>query len=487
METSVEALEDNRAKVTVTIDSNTVDARIKKQYKDFANRYNFPGFRRGKAPRPVVDSMLGKEAVPAMVTDELVNDTYPLTFDEAGIFPVGEPQFDEDMGMVKEGEAYVYSYEIATKPTYELSSYEPVEIKMPANGATDEEIDAEIASMAEHYYDVVDCPDDAEVKADSFVNLHIVATDDNGDNIESISTDTTQYGLGSGLYPAAYDEQLIGLKKGDTKQFTIDMPSEPTAMISSLMGKTAHINFDIEVLSVKERKAPEVTDEWVKQKLGLETVAELRDELKETIESQKGSMLPRLKESRSLNALGERLQGEPPEAMVEEAETNLLQDFYRQLQAQGMTFDSYLQLQGMTSAQFRDDVKKQAADVSKQNLALDAWAEHYEIQASDQDIKLEFTMNGATNADELLEQWRESGQLYMLRQSVLRKKASDDVMDKAVVTEETEEDEKALEEEVSEETATDEADETIEEAPEEAAAEADEAVEDAPEAEADEQ
>ena len=132
METKVETLEGDRAKVTVTVDEATVAGRIKKQYKQVANQYNIPGFRRGKAPRPVIDAALGKDYVRAVVTDDLVNELYPLAVDESGIYPIGQPDFNEEnMDLVKDGEAYVFDFEIGVKPTMELSSYDPVEIEMP--------------------------------------------------------------------------------------------------------------------------------------------------------------------------------------------------------------------------------------------------------------------------------------------------------------------------------------------------------------------
>ena len=112
VETKVEALQDNRVKVTVTVDAKDIDARIKKTYKDFAHKYNFPGFRAGKAPRPIIDNALGAEAVPATVTDDVVNETYPLAIDECNLYPVSKPTFAEDMGLVAAGKPFEYSLEV---------------------------------------------------------------------------------------------------------------------------------------------------------------------------------------------------------------------------------------------------------------------------------------------------------------------------------------------------------------------------------------
>ena len=147
VETKVEALQDNRVKVTVTVDAKEIDDRIKKTYKDFAYKYNFPGFRRGKAPRPVIDNALGAEAVRATVTDAVVNETYPLVVDENDLYPTGKPEF-EDGGLVESGKPYAFEFTLAVKPELELSSYEAVEVELPAEGATDAEVDEQVEACA---------------------------------------------------------------------------------------------------------------------------------------------------------------------------------------------------------------------------------------------------------------------------------------------------------------------------------------------------
>ena len=437
VETKVEMLEGDRAKVVVTVDEATVAARIKKQYKQVANQYNIPGFRRGKAPRPVIDNALGKDYVRAVVTDELVNELYPLVIDDTGIYPVGDPDFDEEnMELVQDGQDYVFDFEIGVNPTMELSSYDPVEIEMPPEKATEEQIDDEVDSLLEHYMEIVPAPANTKVKADKYVELKITATDDKGDAIESINEEALRYRIGSGLLPSTFDDELIGCKKGDAKQFTIDTPTETYAMTAACAGKTAKINFDVTVNTVLKETLPELTDAWVKDKIGVDTIEDLRKELADEIESTLGNALPRMKESRVLEKLAERLEGDVPENLVEEAETTLLQDFFNQLQRGGLSLDMYLQQQGITSEQFRDDVKQQATDMAKQDLALDAYAAHAGLAATDEDIREEFVASGSTDPDALMEDWRKNGQMYMVRQGILRQKAAKELVDSAIVTEE---------------------------------------------------
>ena len=434
METKVEALENNSVKMTVTIESADIDSRIKKTYKDFAYKYNFPGFRRGKAPRPIIDNALGAEAVRATVTDAVVNENAPLAVDASGYYPVSKLDY-EDGGLVEEGKPYSFSFTMAVKPALELDSYEPVEIELPCEGASDTEIDEQIESMREHYYNFEDASAATKIKKDGYAELSMKATGDDGKDIETLSSESRVYGLGTGLFPESFDEELLGLKKGDTKSFSIDVPTEGAILMTSLAGKTAKVQFDIEVKAVKKKVLPELSDEWAKETMGFESVADLRERMASSIAQQKASVLPRLKENACLEALGARLQGEVPESMVEEAEANLLQDFFRQLQHQGMTFDNYLAQQDLTPDQFKDDVKKQAKDSATSDLALDAWAKHFEFVATDEEVSNEFVLAGVEDPKELEDDWRKNGQLYLVRQGVLRRQSMDDVMEKAVITE----------------------------------------------------
>ena len=434
VETKVEALQDNRTKVTVTVDAKDIDARIKKTYKDFAYKYNFPGFRRGKAPRPVIDNALGKEAVRATVTDDLVNGCYPLAIDDCRLYPVGKPEFDET-DLVEGGKPYTFAFTVAVKPELELSSYEPVEIKLPAEGASDKDVDDQIDALREHYYTFEDCSAATKVKADGHIDLAMKATDDKGEEIPSLLTENRPYSLGGGLFPPEFDEQLVGLKKGQTAEFSIDMPADPPIMLAALSGKTSKINFEVEVKVVKKKILPEVTDEWVKEKLGFDDVESMRSTIADSIAQQKSAMMPRIKENAVLVAVAERLEGEAPESMREEAETTLIQDFFQQLQSQNMSFDLYLAQQGMTPDQFKEDIKLQAADIATQDLALDAWARHFDMEATEEDVIAEFAKSGAGDPEALKAQWLENGQLHLVRQGIGRTKAVMDLMETAIVTE----------------------------------------------------
>ena len=132
MDTKVEALEGSQKKLTVTVDAEEIDKRIKKTYKDFASRYNFPGFRKGKAPRPVIDSMLGKEAVRAQVTDDVVNGLYPIAMDDNDLISIAQPDFDLSEELVTEHAPFTFTVTVKCRPEFELDSYDQVAVKLPS-------------------------------------------------------------------------------------------------------------------------------------------------------------------------------------------------------------------------------------------------------------------------------------------------------------------------------------------------------------------
>ena len=237
MKTNVEVLESGATKLTVTIEAADIDARIKKAYKDFGKKYKFPGFRPGHVPRQIIDANLGKEAVLSTVTDEMLNESFPVAIDEADLILISEPKFSEVDGLVEEGKDFTFSIECEVKPALELSDYSPVHIEVPFKTASEAEIDREIDNLGNAYHDYKNAPANTKVKADSVVELDIKAVDDNGEDIAALCSEARLYELGKGLFPAAFDEELVGCKKGEEKHFEIEVESNPCMLTSILQGK----------------------------------------------------------------------------------------------------------------------------------------------------------------------------------------------------------------------------------------------------------
>lgn len=435
MKTNVEVLESGATKLTVTIEAADIDRRIKKTYKDFGTKYKFPGFRPGHVPRPVIDSHLGKDAVRQQVTEEMLNEAFPLAIDECDLSPISQAKFSDVDGFVEEGKDFVFAAEFEVKPELELSDYSPVHVEIPFKTASEAEIDEQVAALADYYHDLKNANANTKVKPDSIIDINISATDDKGEEIAMLSAEERIYELGRGIFPASFDEALVGLKKGESVSVTLKTAEESGMMMSVLKDRTETVTLDATVAAVKKKVVPEVTDEWAKEKLGVESVEKLREQVATTIEQQKGDVIPRILENNALYELQKRLEGEVPASMVDEAEGDLLQSFFTQLQSQGVTLDAYLQQQGITPDKFKEDVKHQAEDTVKQNLALDAWARKNGIVVTDEEVEDEFKTSGAKEPEKMYAEWKAQGRLHIVREGILRGKALEAVLRDAEVVE----------------------------------------------------
>ncbi len=433
MNATVETLDDNKTKITVTVDAADVDAKAKQVYKEYATKYNFPGFRKGKAPRPVIDNALGKEAILAAITEEVINSAYPEMIEQERLYPVGSPEFG-DPSTVELGQPFTFEVTVGKKPEVTLTSYDPVEIEIPSAQATESEIQGQVDYILHHYETYEDAPKGTPLGADTYATLDMKAYDEDGTEIESLSADARFYIPGAQLLPESFDKEVEGMAEGDSRTFTLDIADDEKALlVADLGGKK--VKFDVTCTKVQSRQVPELTDEWVKETLKLDSAEAFRNEIADSITKQKEAMVPHAKENACAAKLVERVEEDVPENMAEEAEAELLQDFFNQLQRRGMSFDEYLAGRGIDSKQFKEDIKLQAQDEAKQQLALDAWAKEKGIDVTDEEVTHEFEVAGLDDPKKTEREWKQSGKLYMIREGIVRRKAMREVIDTAIVTE----------------------------------------------------
>lgn len=412
-------VQDAKLTATVTIPAADVDAAIKKAYKDAANKYRFPGFRAGRAPRPVIDNMLGKEATLAQATNDILAANEPAVLNELDIVPLKEGDYKE-LDLVKDHEDYTYTVTFSLRQSVELNSYEPVEIEMPPAEVTEGEIDAQIEMLMGYHATFEDV--DRPVQNDDYVTAAVKdikgATRFAGEN--------RMFVVGSENFPTEVNEGLVGMKKDESKEISW-----------TLMGDNAEeITIEVTINNVKERKLPELTDEFVKENFGFDTIAAMRDGVKEELEGDKTSKLPGLKENRAVAALSERLELEKVDEDYEQSVfSELGQTFLQNLSSRGMTLDVWLQASGLTSEAFIADLHRQANDVARESLALDALARHLEIEVSDEDVDKEFVDAGVEDVEASKAQFVADGRMPAVRDSIRRSKAVDWLVENAKVTE----------------------------------------------------
>jgi len=454
---TAERTEADKVVAQITVAAADVDKAIDKTYKDIAYRYNFQGFRRGRTPRPVIDGIIGKEAVLAQATNDLLNDLQPQVLDELDLVPMDQPSFGDDPALLVQGTDYQVEMTVDVMPECELDDYDAPAINMPPEEATEAEIDQQIEQLLSYQTTFEDDDTDRPCEEGDVVACDI-ADKEGAAHLAGKNRTLSLNPMGAGV-PEELVQGIVGMKAGETKEIS-------WTHSHTHEDEVHEHTFTVEVTlnSIKKAVTPELTDELAKNSFGFDTIAELRDAVKEEIEEDKVRSLPRLKEDRAVEALGERLQlEEVPEPFLNQVMNELANEFLQQLQRQGMSLDMYLGARGMKTEDFMGDLRRQAMDRARQSVALDALAKKLGLVATSDDVRAEVEKAGVEDVDGMVEQLTTEGRLPSIREAIRRSKAVDWLVEHAPVT---------IVDEIAERRGASDADEA---APEAKAAEAEEA------------
>ncbi len=428
--TSVERLEGSAVKLSVTVTPDEVDAAIDRTYKVLGKKYRFPGFRPGKAPKPILEQQLGKQYILTEATEELVNSTYPKALDQEALRPIESPELTE-LDVVEPGKEFSYWAEIEVRPELTVSSIDGLTIAMPPREATQDEIDSHI-EVARERFAALEPVEDRGIEPDDYVLLSFVGTVD-GEAYEGNQVDQYLYEMGRGLMPLDFDSGLVGAKAGEERHIEFQIP-EGT---SEYAGKTA--GFDVSVHEVKAKRLPEVDDEFAGNVGGFDSVDDMIADIRSRIDLQKSQSWERLKERRVREAVAERVEGDVPEAMITQREGTMMRDFLGMIESRGMQIDQYLEMSGVDMDTLQADLKLQAEQSLKEDLALEALFRAAGLEVSEEDVESELTtVAEATDAsaEEARKRWEDLGLMPVLREQIMHRKATEWAFEHLTITEE---------------------------------------------------
>lgn len=423
---TTEKVEDGKLTAQVVVDKKDVDAIINKTYKDVAAQYNFQGFRRGHAPRPVINNIIGKDAIFAQATNDLVSDASPLMLEELDCVPVAGMDFGDEQATVVEHEDFTFTATIPVRPDVELDSYDAPSIEMPPEEVTEAEIQNQLDMIASYRTSLEDVEEDRGVEESDTAAADV----ENVENAERVAGTSRLFNLSNKVLPEEFLAGLLGMKKGEEKEISWTTEEEKDGEKSEVK-HTAKVT----LTGIKTSVKPEINDEMVKKNFGYDTVAELKDAIKDEIEQDKKTRLPQLKEDRVVEAMGKRLTLETvPENYSNNVFNEMASQFLQQLQYQGMTLDMYLSARGMTTDEFMKDLREQSDERARQSLALDALVVKMGIEATEEDVKKEFEDAGVKDVDASIAQFKSEGRLPAVRESIRRSKAVDWLVENCSVT-----------------------------------------------------
>lgn len=431
MQTSVERLEGDRVKLTITVPAADVDAAIDKAYAAVGAKLRLPGFRPGKAPRPVIDTHVGRDAVLAEAQEDVVSDSYGQAISQEDLRTIGQPDVGE-LDMIEPGQDFTYTAEVALRPDLTLSKADDFSVSVPSRVASDREVDAQIEHTRERFA-TLEAVEQA-VGENDFALISFVGTVD-GEAYEGNTVDKYLYELGRGMMPAEFDAALVGTAPGGSTVAEFEIPD--TSSNEEFVGKQAR--FEIEVHEVKSKVLPELNDEFAATAAGFDTLDEYRADVRRGLDEVKETAHMREVEMAATRELARRLEGDVPEEMVDSRANSMLRDFLDSLQERGVSVQDYLQMTGITPEKLQEDLKEQAGVRVREELALEALfrAQGLEITETDvEDSLREITGGDEKAAQELKASLAVNGALPILREQIMHRKALKWLMDSVTVVEE---------------------------------------------------
>ena len=428
MNVTTEKIENHKVVLTIEVPAEELDKGIKAACKSLANRVNIPGFRKGKAPRRILEMNIGKEAILDEAFDRVAQKAFDEALKQENLDPVDRPQVD--IVTLEEGKDVVFKATITPVPEVTLGEYKGLKVAKDAVEVKDEQVEEQVKNILNHHAKMVDAEEGATVANDDFITLDFKGE---VDGVAFAGGEGKDYPLqiGSHSFIDTFEDQLVGLKVGEEKDVNVTFPEEYHA--KDLAGKAAV--FHCKINSIKHKEMPELTDEFVKASTSYEAIEDMKAKLRENIEKNAQREADTKRRNEILKQATDNITVDIPEVMVENRVSNMIQELSVNLENQGMNLDAYLKYANMDMAKLREQYKESAAIAVKTDLMLDAVAKAEDIKVENADINAEIALLAATygtTPQEVSKIIKKNHSIGNLVATVLHKKAANFIIDSAV-------------------------------------------------------
>ncbi len=376
MSLQVEKLEKNMARLTVEVSAEEFEKAVQAAYLKNKGRISIPGFRKGKAPRVMIEKMYGVGVFYEDAANEVIQEEYPKAAEESGLDIVARPSISVEP--IEKGKPFIFKAEVAVRPEVTLGEYKGIEVEKKTIEVTEEEVNAAVEREREKNSRMVDVEDRAVENGD-IVKLDFDGSVD-GVPFQGGKAENYDLTIGSGSFIPGFEDQLIGVKIGEEKDVNVTFPTE--YHVKDLAGKAAVFKCKVNAIKVKE--LPEADDEFAKEVSEFETIAEYKENLKKKLTEQKERAARTEKQGLVVTKAVENASMEIPDPMVMEQVRRMMDDFARRIQSQGLSMDQYFQFTGTTAATMAEQMKPEALKRIKNSLVLEAIAKAENIEVSEE-------------------------------------------------------------------------------------------------------
>lgn len=429
MSLQVEKLEKNMAKLTIEVPAEELEKAIEKAYQKEKGRISIPGFRKGKAPRKLIEQMYGREVFYEDAANALIPEAYEKELENCEEAVVSQPRIN--VVQIEAGKPFIFTAEVALKPEVTLGKYKGVEVDAADLEVTEEEIDADINRERENSARTIPV-EDRPVKDGDMTVIDFEGFVD-GEAFEGGKGTDYPLTIGSGAFIPGFEEALIGAEIGKETDVNVTFPEDYQA--DELAGKAAV--FKCTVKEIKEKELPELDDEFAAEVSEFETLAEYREDTRKKIAERKTEAAKNAKEEAVINAVIEDAQMEIPDAMLETQQRQMVEDFAQRLQMQGLSMEQYMQYTGATPQMMLEQLRPQALKRIQSRLVLEAVAAAEKMEATEEEFEAEVAKMAEgykMEADKVKEILGENGKKQVM-EDICVNKAVEFVVENAIETE----------------------------------------------------
>lgn len=382
MSFKVEQLEEkNMVKLVIEASAEEFEAGLNAAYNKNKNKISVPGFRKGKAPRKMIEQLYGSQIFFEDAANEIIPDAYADAAKESGLDIVSQPKVSIEQ--LEAGKPFIFAAEVAVRPEVELGEYKGVEVTKADAEVTDADVEEELKKVQDQNSRTVSVEDRA-VKDGDMTVIDFEGFID-GEAFEGGKGENYPLTIGSHSFIDTFEEQMIGMNIGEEKELNVTFPEDYHA--ENLKGKPA--TFKVTVKEIKEKQLPELDDDFAQDVSDFDTLAEYKDDLKKKIAERKESEAKAKKESEAIEKVVEAAKMDIPQSMIDTQVNRMLEDFAMRLQQQGLSVEQYFQYTGMTADKIMEEMKPEAVKRIKNSLVLEAVAKAENIEVSEEEFEAE--------------------------------------------------------------------------------------------------
>lgn len=432
MKATAEKAEKNTVNLEIEIDAQEFEKAMAKSYIKNKGHFTIPGFRKGKAPRKLIERYYGEAIFYEDAFNEIFPEAYSKAVEETGIKPVDQPELD--IRQIGGGQNLIFAATVTVKPEVELGQYKGIEIEEVEYNVTDEDVEAVIKNMQERNARWI-AVEDRSVKDGDLVTLDFSGSVD-GVPFDGGSAENYSLEIGSGSFIPGFEEQLIGLDQEEEKEIVVTFPEDYNA--EELKGKEAV--FKVKIHEIKEKELPELDDEFAKDISEFDTLEEYKAHAKETMDEEAKSQARSVMENQLIAKIADDVDLDIPEVMVERQIDNMIMDFEFNLYYRGLNLQRYLELTDTSMEDFRAQYTDQAYTTVKSLLVIEEIARQENIEATQEDVEQEFNDIAEArqiSVDQVREQYADN--MDAVKEGIVMKKTIDFLMENAILVEKKEE------------------------------------------------